>query len=160
MQENEARRGQPAGIDARVLRHLRSEIADLRADATAFGPEGGQCVNAAMALTRADWLLGTLQQWCATRLAGRSLVSRLDEPATVIGIEMHVLSEGLRAFVARVERLHARARMLDDLVANAPADAPPCGTAQVIALFDDPHEASANPVRDMRARLIRAMPAS
>lgn len=147
-------------IDTHVLRHMLAETSDLLDEAPHYSMESARSVQAAMALTRADWLLLAVHNWITLSLAAgtKETNNGLDKAVDLVGIDHDNLSMALQRFVARVDRLHARARNLD-LLTRTPWEAPDepeqPAEAKILHIFDDPipSEVKTNAVLENRRRL-------
>ena len=152
---NEDLRAPAPQIEAHILQHMLDETKDLFDEAPKYALEGARSVQAAMALTRADWLLMSVHNWIVGRMS-LDTENALDVPLAVTGIDSDSLSTALNRFVSRVDRLHVRARTLDQLTGPAwqPEDAPQA-SAQVLYIFGDPimGDVRTNAVLETRRRL-------
>jgi len=154
-------------LDAKVLRHMLHETIDLLDLSTDHADEACRNTDAAMALTRIDWMLMEVFNW----LSGQIRVDRtgdhapLGEPISIVGINQNELSADLREYAGTVDRLHTRIRQLDMLIAETvqptPVQAEPRESGVVLNIFGDPdpNEQSSNPVLASRQRLKTAFAA-
>lgn len=149
-------------LDSRVLRHMMHETIDLLDMSTEHADEACMNTDAAMALTRVDWMLMAIFNWLTEQL--RSEMSGtghapLGEPVSIVGIDQSALSEELRNYVQCVDRLHDRIGKLDSLIAISAEGAiqapPPRKSGQVLNIFGNPKPADQinNPVLVSRQRL-------
>lgn len=155
----------PPQIDMRILRHMLLEATDLLDESAGHAAEGARCTQSAMALTRAHWLLMSIYRWITEQLepeAGSLPAPALTDPVADIGIDDDMLSQKLRDYAERVDRLYARTRQLQTLTGDANRDKqaaamPPeaHANARVLNIFGDPdpEAAETNPVHLMRDRL-------
>lgn len=149
-------------IDARILRHMMQETINLLDLSSDHAEEACKSTDAAMALTRIDWMLMAVFNWLADQLRTDGLEPERDslgDPVSILGIDQQVLSEGLRGYAQCVDRLHARVRQLESLVTatiqtQVVREVPKDG-AVVLHIFGDPQPGAPmqNPVRDSRQRL-------
>ena len=149
-------------IDPRVLRHMMHETIDLLDMSTEHADEACMHTDAAMALTRIDWMLMAIFNWLTEQL--RSEMSGtshkpLGEPVSIVGIDQSALSKELRNYAQCVDRLHDRIGKLDALIASG-AEAPvetaiPRESGQVLHIFGNPKptDKADNPVLASRQRL-------
>lgn len=157
-------------LDSRILRHMLQETIDLLDASSDYTDEACQSTDAAMALTRIDWMLMEIFAWLTRELRpDQSTVpgTRLGKPISVLGIDQNALSDELRAYGQAVDRLHQRVFQLDGLVASrepaqtVPEAAPkaPRASAKVLHIFGDPSPESngKNPVAASRHRLRTAL---
>ena len=151
-------------IDARVLRHMMLETIDLLDLSSDHADEACESTDAAMALTRIDWMLMAVFNWLTCQLrtdadgSGGS-IKPLTEPVSIIGIDMDAISDALRTYAQGADRLYARVQQLESLVAaTVETQAQPTvqeSTAQVLHIFGDPapNASIQNAVLDSRRRL-------
>ena len=149
-------------IDSGVLRHMMHETVDLLDMSTEHADEACMHTDAAMALTRIDWMLMAIFNWLTEQL--RSEMSGgshkpLGEPVSIVGIDQSALSKALRSYAQSVDRLHDRIGKLDSLIAGS-AEMPsgvaePRESGQVLNIFGNPKPADQlhNPVLISRQRL-------
>lgn len=159
-------------IDARVLRHMMMETIDLLDASSDHADEACQSTDAAMALTRVDWMLMAVFNWLTRQLRTDSVMVNADatktlgEPVSIIGIRFETLSEELRSYSEKVDRLHARGRQLESLVASTvamqEAVTPHRTSGKVLHIFGDPDPSVPvhNAVIETRQRLISAFAGS
>lgn len=151
-------------IDARVVRHMMHETIDLLDLSAEHTHEACESTDAAMALTRIDWMLMAIFNWLTRQL--RTDTVELDnpplgDPISIIGIDQSALSDDLRGYAQQVDRLHARVRQLESLIeATQQIEATqaalmPVRSAQVLHIFGDPMpgQSAPNPVIASRQRL-------
>jgi hypothetical protein len=149
-------------IDARVLRHMMQETINLLDRSSDHAEEACQSTDAAMALTRIDWMLMEVFNWLADQLRTDGQEPErepLGDPVSILGIDQRALSEPLLAYAQCVDRLHARVAQLETLVTATVHTQPireiPKGGGIVLHIFGDPTPGTPmqNPVMDSRQRL-------
>lgn len=147
-------------IDTRVLRHMMYETIELLDVSAEHSDEACTSTDAAMALTRIDWMLMAVFNWLTRQLRADDLTGQpLGEPVSIVGIDQDKLSKELQLYAHTVDRLHARVRQLDSLIlASSPMEtvaAPPTRSGQVLNIFGDPEPGASaqNAVLSSRARL-------
>ena len=149
-------------IDARVLRHMMHETIDLLDLSTDHADEACSNTDAAMTLTRVDWMLMAIFNWLTERMREDNR-KPLGEPVSVMGIDHSVVSSELRKYAQAVDRLHTRIRQLDMLISECaqpvPASPAPRKSGQVLHIFGDPTPGVdiGNPVIASRQRLNSAL---
>jgi len=149
-------------IDSRVLRHMMHETIDLLDMSTEHADEACMHTDAAMALTRIDWMLMAIFNWLTQQLRNEmdgTGHKPLGEPVSIVGIDQSALSKELRSYAQCVDRLHDRIGKLDSLIA-ASAEmsgdvSAPRESGQVLNIFGNPNPAEQvqNPVLASRQRL-------
>jgi len=146
-------------IDARILRHMMHETIDLLDLSTDHADEACTNTDAAMTLTRIDWMLMAIFNWLTERMRDDNR-KPLADPVSVVGIDQGVLSNRLRKYAQAVDRLHTRIRQLDVLIAENTDKAQAQSSArkesgQVLHIFGDPVPGQdiSNPVVASRQRL-------
>jgi hypothetical protein len=157
-------------LDTRILRHMLHETIDLLDASSDYTDEACISTDAAMALTRVDWMLMEIFAWLTRELnpdQNAAPSTRLGKPISVLGIDQNALSDELRAYGQAVDRLHQRVFQLDTLVARenpaagiADVETPPARPrAKVLHIFGDPApDAKGNdPVGVSRQRLRSAL---
>lgn len=153
-------------IDAGVLRHMMHETIDMLDASAEYTDEACRSTDAAMALTRADWILMAIFGWLSQQLqasqfgaAGAPLGPSVPE----VGIDPEKLSDDLCRFSRAVDRLYLRVRQLDALCETETSEPAAArsrhGGGRVLYIFGDPPQAGAapNPVRASRQRLRKAL---
>ena len=149
-------------IDARVLRHMMHETIDLLDMSTEHADEACMHTDAAMALTRVDWMLMAIFDWLTERLRSElsgTSYTPLGEPVSIVGIDQSTLSNELRSYTQCVDRLHDRIGKLDSLIIASAEIATKSAAAresgQVLNIFGNPKPADQieNPVLISRQRL-------
>lgn len=148
-------------IDNRILRHLMHEALDLLDCSASHADEACTNTDAAMALTRIDWMLMAVFNWLTGQLrnGGAPGTEKLGEPVSVRGIDQSALSRELRGYAQAVDRLHARVGQLENLIETATPTArvatPPNAKGKVLRIFGDPAPGSNqhNPVLESQQRL-------
>jgi len=151
----------PQRIDSRVLRHMMHETIDLLDMSTEHADEACMHTDAAMALTRVDWMLMAIFNWLTEQLRSEmsgTVHKPLGEPVSIVGIDQSALSKQLRSYAQCVDRLHDRIRKLDSLIAASSEVASSVDTresGQVLNIFGNPKpsEHVHNPVLASRQRL-------
>jgi hypothetical protein len=157
-------------LDARILRHMLHETIDLLDASSDYTDEACKSTDAAMALTRIDWMLMEIFAWLTRELRPDEDTvpnTQLGKPISVLGIDQNVLSDELRAYSQAVDRLHQRVFQLDCIAAIRkpaqtlpdPAERPKRPRAKVLHIFGDPTPESTgnNPVVASRERLRTAL---
>lgn len=145
-------------IDARILRHMMHETIDLLDLSTDHADEACTNTDAAMTLTRVDWMLMAIFNWLSERMKDDNR-KPLGEPVSIVGIDQSVVSSRLRKYAQAVDRLHTRIRQLDILISenNEVTQAPlaPRTSGQVLHIFGDPVPGQdiSNPVISSHQRL-------
>ena len=147
-------------LDTRVLRHMMYETIELLDASAEHTNEACHSTDAAMALTRIDWMLMGIFNWLTRQLRADDLDGQvLGEPVSIVGINQSALSEELKDYAHIVDRLHARVRQLDSLIlAGKTGEAvtpKPRQSGQVLHIFGDPEPGVAvqNAVLSSRQRL-------
>ncbi len=149
-------------LDSRVLRHMMHETIDLLDMSTDHADEACMHTDAAMALTRVDWMLMAIFNWLTEQLKNEMSgagYKPLGEPVSIVGIDQNALSDNLRSYAQRVDRLHDRIGKLDTLIVgtveaqNNPTENR--GSGQVLNIFGNPKPSDElhNPVLISRQRL-------
>ncbi len=145
-------------IDARVLRHMMHETIDLLDSSTDHADEACLNTDAAMTLTRVDWMLMAIFNWLTERMRDDNR-NALGEPVSIVGIDQGAVSSKLRKYAQAVDRLHTRVRQLDMLVQESGNAAPEAQahrqSGQVLHIFGDPLPGAShgNPVVTSHQRL-------
>lgn len=154
--------GNVARVDPRVLRHMMHETIDLLDLSTEHADEACMNTDAAMALTRVDWMLMAIFNWLTEQLRGEVSGTGhkpLGEPVSIVGIDQRALSKSLRSYAQCVDRLHDRIGKLDTLLASSvevQSEAPEMHRGgQVLHIFGDPERGveQDNAVLESRQRL-------
>lgn len=151
-------------IDPRILRHMMHETIDLLDLSTDHADEACTNTDAAMTLTRVDWMLMAIFNWLAERMKDDTR-KPLGEPVSIVGIDQSMVSSRLRKYAQAVDRLHTRIRQLDILISEnneiVKPEAPRQATGQVLHIFGDPVPGQdiSNPVISSRQRLKSAFAA-
>jgi len=149
-------------IDSRVLRHMMHETIDLLDRSTEHADEACMNTDAAMALTRIDWMLMAIFNWLTEQLRSEmsgAVHKPLGEPVSIVGIDQSALSKSLRSYAQCVDRLHDRIGKLDALIAGTaeePADSAILReSGKVLNIFGNPKPADQvhNAVLASRQRL-------
>ncbi len=148
-------------LDARILRHMMHETIDLLDLSTNHADEACRVTDAAMALTRIDWMLMEIFNWLSGQMgtSGNESPEPLGEPVSIVGINQEALSAGLREYANTVDRLHTRIKKLDMLIAETvqTTSAKPKASKSgvVLNIFGDPvtSEQPSNPVHASHQRL-------
>ncbi len=148
-------------LDGRILRHMMHETIDLLDLSTNHADEACRVTDAAMALTRIDWMLMEIFNWLTAQMgtSGDDNREPLGEPVSIVGINQNALSAGLRDYANTVDRLHTRIKQLDMLIAETVQTTSAKPTAResgvVLNIFGDPiaGEQPNNPVLASRQRL-------
>ncbi len=163
-------------IDSRILRHLLQEASDLLEEAQTHALVEKQSETTASVLAQTNWRMTATCLWAIGELMPGSgdaeQAARLHVPFPVFGRNGEALSAQLDGFVQRVDRLHDRARRLDDLsrgptVSTETADAsasravsrPTGESAAIIPLFGAAPGGGrcANPIERAQSQVRRAM---
>lgn len=178
MDDNTGTTSRDMRIDTRILKHLLREATDLLEEAQTHALVERHGEPTTHALARTSWRMTATCLWAVGELfpvpgdGDRSM--QLHAPAPVFSCEDGAISPQLSAYIQRVDRLHERARRLDDLsrgpmvssgtamVTDDRPPAPPVETrpaATVIPLFGTGGDASedASPIEQARSRMRRAM---
>ncbi len=106
-------------IDKRILKHLLHETADLLEESQTHALVEKPTATMAHLLAQANWRMTATCAWALSELLptpgedGQS--ARLHAPAPIFSREEGEISEPLASFISRVDRLHDRARKLDEL---------------------------------------------
>jgi len=137
------------------------ETIDLLDMSTEHADEACMHTDAAMALTRVDWMLMAIFNWLTEQLRSEmsgTVHKPLGEPVSIVGIDQSALSKQLRSYAQCVDRLHDRIRKLDSLIAASSEVASSVDTresGQVLNIFGNPKpsEHVHNPVLASRQRL-------
>jgi len=141
---------------------MMHETIDLLDMSTEHADEACMHTDAAMALTRVDWMLMAIFNWLTEQL--RSEMSGTDhkplgEAVSIVGIDQSALSKELRSYAQCVDRLHDRIGKLDSLIAASAEITRDAGapqeSGQVLNIFGNPKPADQlhNPVLASRQRL-------
>lgn len=163
-----------ARIDGRILKHLLHEATELMEEAQTHALVERHNAATARVLTQANWRMTATCVWAIGELVpvpGESeTAARLHAPAPSFSDGREHISPRLDSFVTRVNRLHERARRLDDLsrgpvvsTAPAPCVAEPARAtgsqepARVIPLFGGGNDGDVDPVGQARSHLYRAI---
>lgn len=165
-------------VDARILKHLLHEATDLLEEAQTHALVEKHNAMTAHVLAQANWRMTATCSWAISELLPSpgegGQAARLHAPAPIFSRDDGDISSQLAGFVVRVNRLHERARRLDELsrgpmVSTEPQqpDWPmptPVGeqqSASVIPLFGQGNQDSkdADPVGDSLTQLRWAMAA-
>jgi len=165
-------------IDSRILKHLLREATDLLEEGQTHALVEKQGGTTAYVLSRTNWRMTATCLWAIGELfpvAGAGDKSaQLHSPVSVFPADDDALSPQMSSFVERVDRLHERARRLDDLSRGpvvssqtiVTSDDTPAASvetrpvASVIPLFGNfggMASARANPVEQTRSKACRAM---
>ena len=158
-----------ARIDTRILKHLLREATDLLEEAQTHALIEKQGETTAYVLARANWRMTATCLWAMGELFPVQNEDRhstqLHAPTPIFSSTDAALSSQLRDFVVRVDRLHERARRLDELSRGptvssaAPVVASAPKSASVVPLFGEARVpvAPSNAIEQARSRLRLAM---
>lgn len=159
----------------RILKHLLQEATDLLEEAQTHALVEKPCQTTSYILAQANWRMTATCIWAINEFfpvpnAG-SRAAQLHAPAPIFSRGDARISPQLAAFILRVDRLHERARRLDDLsrgpmVSSAtqgriePEQADlPRDSATIIPLFGSECtiDSTANPIEQAQSNARRVM---
>ncbi len=177
--ENTGNRGShDMRIDARILKHLLHEATDLLEEAQTHALVEKHGTITAHVLAQANWRMTATCSWAISELLPTpgegGQAARLHAPSPIFSREEGTISHQLAGFVLRVDRLHERARRLDELsrgpmiTTERLRESQPSGesdgdrqSASIIPLFGSPDlpDGQADPLGKTLTQLRRAMAA-
>ncbi len=153
-------------LDTRILRYMLQETIDLLDVSAVHADEACSSTDAAMALTRIDWMLMDVFNWLTAQMrshdqrsGGHNGIDPIGDPVSIVGIDQDRLSDSLRDYVRTADRLHMRVRNLDTLMREAAQNALKGRTRSndsvVLNIFGDPvaEVTTINPVVKSQLRL-------
>ncbi len=161
-------------IDKRILKHLLHETADLLEESQTHALVEKPTATTAHLLAQATWRMTATCAWALSELTPSvgetGQAARLHAPSPIFSREDGEVSRQLESFISRVNRLHERARKLDELsrgptVSSAepatadatvePVAAEPRQSAPIIPLYGNGADAAegGNAVRQAHNRL-------
>lgn len=163
-------------IDARILKHLLHEATDMLEEAQTHALVEKHSAMTAHVLAQANWRMTATCSWAVSELiptpGEEGQAARLHAPSPIFSRDEGEISSQLADFMLRVDRLHDRARRLDELSRgpmvstelHQQEQSTSCleseqGGASIIPLFGhrSAHSGNVDPVGDSLTRLRRAM---
>jgi len=113
------RDSQDMRIDARILKHLLQEATDLLEESQTLALVEKHSATTAHVLAQANWCMTATCSWVISELLPTpgegGQAARLHAPSPIFSRDNGEISQQLGGFVMRVDRLHERARRLDEL---------------------------------------------
>jgi len=173
--DTDARTSQDMRIDMRILKHLLQEATDLLEEAQTHALVETPCETTSYVLAQANWRMTATCIWaineCFPAPGAPDQTAQLHAPAPIFSRSDARISTQLAAFILRVDRLHERARRLDDLSRGPMVSSAsqgriepeqkdePRGSATIIPLFgsDCATDTSANLIEQTQSVARRAM---
>lgn len=154
--ENTGNRGpHDMRIDVRILKHLLHEATDLLEEAQTYALVEKHSVMTAHVLAEANWRMTATCSWAVSELMPTpgegGQAARLHAPSPIFSRDEDEISPQLAGFVLRVDRLHERARRLDELSRGPMVSTETLEEQPPMALDDEGRSASIIPLFGQRS---------